>query len=64
MQITLNHEEIRKALSEAISHKLKEMYSIVSDDCWFEVESTQGIVTDIEFINFCYEIDDDDIGVR
>lgn len=62
MQIRLNNEEIRKALSEALSQKLNHIYNIEMEDCWFDVESAEGPINDVEFINFNYEIDTEKQG--
>lgn len=59
MEVRLNDDEIRAALSEAISKKLDHsLGEIDKDDCWFEVKA--GVINgeevdDIHDVEFCYK---------
>ena len=52
MVITLNDEEIRKVLLEEVAKKIHSKYVTDIDNCWFDVESADGKVEDIESVNF------------
>lgn len=65
MQITLNDEEIRLALAEAISKKLDHQFEVNPDNCWFEAmagiidnTSVDPIeVLDIHNVRFSFDTD-------
>ena len=61
MKITLNDDEIRQALSEAMAKKINYCIpEIPPEECWFEVKA--GViegdeVDDIHDVQFCYKTD-------
>jgi hypothetical protein len=60
MQISLNDEEIRDALAEALSKKVDYSIQANPEECWFKVKA--GIidgdkVEDIHSVQFCYRTD-------
>lgn len=60
MEIRLNDDEIREALTEALNRKVDYAVTAKAEECWFEVKA--GVINgedvdDIHDVQFCFKTD-------